>query len=101
MIVNPAILDEIRLLAERRKFEPYRNALRELLDIVQTRATVVREQRAPSVLPRDSNDTHLLGTLLASKADWLVTGDADLLVLSSVYPIIDATRFLERLSPHR
>jgi predicted nucleic acid-binding protein len=46
---------------------------------------------------RDLNDRPVLGTLLmalqSSAADYLVTGDKDLLVLASSYPIIDPSDF--------
>jgi putative PIN family toxin of toxin-antitoxin system len=101
IVVNPAIIEEIGSLSGRRKFARYSDALRELVGAVSAIARVETDRRDPPVLPRDSNDIHLLSTLLASGADCLVTGDADLLVLSGVYPIDDASRFLERLNAHR
>ncbi|MCC6473984.1 MAG: putative toxin-antitoxin system toxin component, PIN family [Burkholderiales bacterium] len=37
---------------------------------------------------RDRSDLLVLGTLLASKADYLITGDKDLLALAGRYPAI-------------
>jgi len=48
---------------------------------------------------RDPDDLPVLGTVLAAKADCLVTGDNDLLVLSefSGHPILSPREFWERL----
>jgi len=45
---------------------------------------------------RDPNDSAILATLLASKADVLITGDNDLLVLKNLYPIMTPAEFFER-----
>ncbi len=39
----------------------------------------------------------VLATLLASKADCLVTGDADLLALAGTYPILTPADFVGRI----
>jgi len=45
---------------------------------------------------RDEADQLILGTLRASKADYLITGDKDLLALSDRYPIVTPAAFWER-----
>ena len=45
---------------------------------------------------RDKNDDPVLGTLMASGAEYLTTGDKDLLALSAEFPIIAPARFLQR-----
>jgi predicted nucleic acid-binding protein len=42
---------------------------------------------------RDRADQPVLGTLRASKVNYLVTGDKDLLALSNQYPIITPAEF--------
>jgi putative PIN family toxin of toxin-antitoxin system len=42
---------------------------------------------------RDPADQQVLGTLRASRADYLITGDRDLLALADKYPIITPARF--------
>ncbi len=44
---------------------------------------------------KDRNDDHILATLIASKADFLITGDDDLLSLASEYKIVSLKEFLE------
>lgn len=46
---------------------------------------------------RDLNDLPLLDALIAGKADYLVTGDNDLLVLTGEYSIITLSDFFEML----
>jgi putative PIN family toxin of toxin-antitoxin system len=46
---------------------------------------------------RDKNDEPILATLIESKANYLVTGDNDLLALDKHYPIITPSAFAELL----
>ncbi len=48
---------------------------------------------------RDPNDVPILATLLCACADWLVTGDRDLLVLAGPYPILTPAAFVARFMP--
>jgi len=45
---------------------------------------------------RDDADQPVLGTLLAARADYLVTGDRDLLALADHYPILTPAAFWDR-----
>jgi putative PIN family toxin of toxin-antitoxin system len=45
---------------------------------------------------RDRKDQPILGTLLAAQADYLITGDKDLLALAGRYPIVTPAAFWER-----
>jgi len=47
-------------------------------------------------VPADPDDNHLLATLIAGKADWLITGDSDFDELSGQYPIITPGEFVRR-----
>lgn len=48
---------------------------------------------------RDPNDVPILATLLCGGADWLVTGDKDLLELTGAYPILTPAAFVTRFMP--
>lgn len=52
-----------------------------LLFLVDVRAVRVAPRRRLPVTVRDPKDAHLLASALGGQADYLVTGDADLLVL--------------------
>ena len=75
----------------------------DMLDMVDTLALLAdlvepSADAAPMVGPalRDAADAPVLGTLLASGADYLVTGDKDLLVLAPHYAIVTPTWFWEK-----
>lgn len=59
--------------------------------------------RLPTPLPelplacRDDDDAVFLHLTIVSHADWLVSGDDDLLALSGAYPIISLTALQQRL----
>jgi len=46
---------------------------------------------------RDSSDAPILASLLAAKADFLVTGDSDLLALRDDFPIVSPADFADKL----
>lgn len=46
---------------------------------------------------RDTSDSPILGSFVASKADFLVTGDGDLLALRERFSILTPAEFTERL----
>jgi uncharacterized protein len=47
-------------------------------------------------LPRDAGDEMVLATLMASQAEWLVSGDEDLLVMADRFPILSPAAFVAR-----
>lgn len=59
-----------------------------LIDILTLRAELVDPEPLDPKAVRDPGDIPVLGTLLHSKADYLVTGDKDLLTLTKKYPTI-------------
>jgi predicted nucleic acid-binding protein len=62
-------------------------------------AIVVPAEIPPDVV-RDSKDRAVLACAVGGKADYIVSGDEDLLVLS-IYeniPILNANQFVDRLS---
>ena len=61
------------------------------------RAEVVELGQTTVEVPRDPNDTPILATLVAAKADLLVTGDADLLAFRDEYAIETPAEFMRRL----
>lgn len=48
---------------------------------------------------RDVADEPVLATLLVSGAEWLITGDKDLLALADRHPIVTPASFCERHAP--
>lgn len=65
-------------------------------DQVETLAILANMVEPETVAPstvRDAGDLLVLGTLLASKADYLITGDGDLLALAEQHSIVTPAAF--------
>lgn len=59
-----------------------------LIDILTLHAEIVEPEALDAATARDADDIPVLGTFLAAKPDYLITGDKDLLVLAERYPTI-------------
>jgi len=68
----------------------------DLLDILAIQADLVEPQPVPPGTARDAVDLPVLSTLLAAGADYLITGDQDLLALADKYPILTPAEFWQR-----
>jgi putative PIN family toxin of toxin-antitoxin system len=69
------------------------------LNIVQSfavLASVVEPDTLNDAALRDAADQQILATLRVSNADYLITGDKDLLALSAGYPILTPAEFWSR-----
>ena len=80
------------------------NDLADFLDTIALRAEVLHIDadmlsRAAAVELRDPNDLPTLAMLIGSAADFLVTGDKDLLALAGEYPILAPAEFVGRFVP--
>lgn len=67
------------------------------LALLRFEAEVVALKAMKATVPRDANDDMVLATLLASGADFLVTGDQDLLALAGQHPIVMPADFARRI----
>ncbi len=99
VLLSPYILDELRRVLPRLA---HRHSLtlaeiEDLVDVLSIQAEVI--EPLPGVEPdlRDVADQPVLGTLLAalktSGADYLITGDKDLLAIADRYPIVTPAKF--------
>jgi uncharacterized protein len=91
------ILDEVvrslpRILRGRLSLDE----IRELVDSLVFIAEVVEPATVKEPALRDEADLPILGTLLAAQADYLITGDKDLLALADRYPIVTPAAFWQR-----
>ena len=64
--------------------------------LLRFEAELVNTLGVEANVPADPNDNHLLAALMASKADWLITGDGDFDELIGQYPIITPGEFVRR-----
>ena len=101
VLLSAYILDELRRVLPRLA---HRHGLTlaeidDLVDVLSIQAEVI--DPLPGVDPdlRDVDDQPVLGTLLAalktSGADYLITGDKDLLAMAERYPIVAPAKFWE------
>jgi putative PIN family toxin of toxin-antitoxin system len=99
VLLSAYILDELRRVLPRLE---HRHGLslaeiEDLVDALSIQAEVI--EPLPGVEPslRDVDDQPVLGTLLAALngagADYLITGDKDLLALADRYPIVTPAQF--------
>ena len=99
LLLSNYILDELRRVLPRLE-QRHRLTVGEVDDLVDAlaiQADIIDPLPTREPQLRDIADQPVLGTLLAalatSGADYLVTGDKDLLVLSKKYPIVSPSDF--------
>ena len=99
VFLSPYILEELRRvlprLAHRHGLTPAE--IDDLVDVLSIQAEVVEPLAGVEPALRDVADQLVLGTLLAAQkasgADYLITGDKDLLAMAGRYPIVDPAKF--------
>ncbi|MCG1043625.1 putative toxin-antitoxin system toxin component, PIN family [Mycetohabitans sp. B8] len=91
------ILDEmVRVLPRLPRVGMTPPQIRDLADSFMLLADVVEPEGAQDASLRDSADQPVLLTLLAAKAQYLITGDKDLLALADRYSIVTPADFWRR-----
>jgi putative PIN family toxin of toxin-antitoxin system len=97
VVLSRYILDEMsRVLPRLTRAGLSFDEIRDLVDSFMFLADIVESDCVRDESLRDPADQQVLGTLLASKADYLITGDKDLLALAEKYPIVTPATFWER-----
>ncbi len=97
VILARYILDEaVRSLPRLLRGSLSLDEIRELVDSLVFIAEVVEPATVEEPALRDEADLPILGTLLAAQADYLITGDKDLLALADRYPIVTPAAFWQR-----
>jgi putative PIN family toxin of toxin-antitoxin system len=97
LVLSRYILDEmVRVLPRLPRIKLTPAEIRDLADSFLFLAEIVEPSAEPDATLRDHADQPVLGTLRAAQADYLVTGDKDLLALGGRYPIITPAVFWER-----
>lgn len=97
VVLSKYILDEmVRVLPKLSRNKRNAEEIRDLADSFQFTAEIVEPSGEVDEALRDKADGPVLGTLLAANADYLITGDKDLLALSGKYPIVTPAAFWER-----
>lgn len=97
VVLSRYILDELaRVLPRLTRISLSPGEIRDLVDSFVFLADVVEPDAEQDTGLRDVADQQVLGTLRASRADYLITGDKDLLALAGRYPIVTPAEFWER-----
>ncbi len=80
IVVTEQLLTELKIVTSREKIKKYfpKNSVKELIELLETIADNVTIE-ATHFINRDPKDNFLLDLIDFSKADYLVTGDKDLL----------------------
>ncbi len=97
LVISAGILDEVADKL-RNKFQFQEESIQELIDILMTYSHVVEPASKFDVV-RDKRDNKIIECAFDSKADYIVTGDPDLLELKEFRGIIifKAREFLEKI----
>jgi uncharacterized protein len=97
LVLSRHILDEmVRVLPRLCRVHLTPTEIRDLADSFMFLANVVEPAGESDPDLRDPGDQPVLHTLLAARADYLVTGDKDLLALAARYPIVTPAAFWAR-----
>jgi putative PIN family toxin of toxin-antitoxin system len=102
LFTSPALLDELagvltRSSPTKRLTVIGKTARAVLADYVKA-AEAVEPDHVPRVVPNDADDDQLIAAGVTAGADWIVSGDADLLSMGSYQgiPIITAAQAVEQ-----
>lgn len=98
LFICAAILDEIRKHLPA-KFRVPAVRVAEIISLLESQCTIVEPLAVDASACRDRDDLMVLGTALAAAAEYVVTGDKDLLTLKSfdTIPILSPREFYEKL----
>lgn len=103
LFTSPALLDELADVLTRpsatKRLAVIGKAAREVLTDYVDAVEVVEPEHVPRVVPNDADDDQVIAAALAAGADWIVSGDADLLAMGSHQgiPIIAAALAMEQI----
>lgn len=97
VVLSRYILDEMaRVLPRLPRIQMTPAEIRDLADSFMFLADIVEPEGARDAKLRDPADQPVLLTLVASQANYLITGDKDLLALANDYPIVTPAEFWAR-----
>ena len=99
VLLSNYILEELRRVLPRlaNRHGLTATEIDDVVDVLSIQAELIEPLAEADPALRDRNDQPVLGTLLAglsaARADYLITGDKDLLVLVPRYPIVTPAEF--------
>ncbi len=97
VVLSRYILDEtVSVLPRLFRIHLSTTEIRDLVDSLMFLADIVESDAEQNANLRDDADQRVLGTLRASRADYLITGDGDLLALAETHPVVTPATFWAR-----
>jgi putative PIN family toxin of toxin-antitoxin system len=102
---SPALLAELADVLSRpsiaKRLALISRSARDVLSDYVEAVEVVEPVAVPRVVPNDADDDHVIAAAIASHADAIISGDADLLSMGSHegIQIIDAAQALNQIAP--
>ena len=97
VVLSHYILDEmVRVLPRLKRIQMTPAEIRDLADGVMFLAELVEPENTTQTELRDPADQPVLATLISAKADYLITGDKDLLALANRFPVLTPAAFWSR-----
>ncbi len=103
LITSPALLAELGEVIRRPKFAAIlgrsRTEPEQMLSELRRLAEIVDPPPLPAPVSRDPDDDSVIALAVASRADLIITGDADLLSLGAYagIPILDSAAAISRM----
>jgi putative PIN family toxin of toxin-antitoxin system len=101
LLISSEILEELQNVLKREKFDRYISEVdREIFVQVVVERSIFFEPQVKIDICRDPKDNHILELANFGKADFIITGDDDLLVLDSFQsiPIMTPDAWLQNFS---
>ena len=97
VVLSRYILDEmVQVLPKLPRLQLTSAEIRDLAGSPLYQAAIIEPDSEIEPALRNPADQQILGTLRASQADYLITGDKDLLALADRYPILTPAAFWAR-----
>ena len=98
LIFSKELLDELYTVTQRHKFKKYFSSSENVEELLNFLSNIGEMVELPEILPercRDEKDDYLLELAIISDADFLITGDKDLLVIQTIdeCQIVTASEF--------
>ena len=87
LIFSKELLDELCAVTQRPKFKKYFSSSENVEELLNFLSNIGEIVELPEILPekcRDRKDDYLLELAVISNADFLITGDKDLLVIQTI-----------------
>ncbi len=98
VVLSRYILDELARVLPRlnHRLNWSKTDFADFVDILAINVDLTEPDAVVDANLRDTADQPILGTALAARADYLVTGDRDLLALAASYPTVTPAEFWSR-----